>query len=475
VKLLDLRTTILNKIPWQNVGRYIVRGLVLAVGAVVKLVASIDWVKVVKALVRTFIATLRAQANLFIGIGKEILKLLGQGISAGLEVLKAWLEPTVLKLALILVEPFTHLPKKLGGGPFQDLKAQWQQTLDDLAAAGRKGGEAAGKAVSDGINAGLDPAKQIAATARAAAGAAGAAAAGTQPPAAKPPGGGGSGAAAAAAAKGFELPFRLRLEQAKAEASGVQAQIVQAARDIVAFVRSQLPKLKGEKLIQAYGELANATGTLTGAAHDAAQKAADAATAAIKALDIPPKVTGSVETPGLLKLPKTVRGSVDNFLKTSYEEPLRLQLELARRQAHRLSLRPVLLQMLAAAKKALASGKLAVEGQIDAWNEIDSLNQQLKDAADGARKVKPKFETFYSGGHLVHYRPGQQTVLPQLKYGVAGLPLPAATGGRAGAYGGRAVYNIQNLNLHGVQDVRGLENQLTRRSQQRPQTRRGPV
>jgi hypothetical protein len=29
--------------------------------------------------------------------------------------------------------------------------------------------------------------------------------------------------------------------------------------------------------------------------------------------------------------------------------------------------------------------------------------------------------------------------------------------------------------LHGVQDVRGLEQQLTKRTQQRPQTRRGPV
>jgi hypothetical protein len=46
----------------------------------------------------------------------------------------------------------------------------------------------------------------------------------------------------------------------------------------------------------------------------------------------------------------------------------------------------------------------------------------------------------------------------------------------AGVTGRRPTVTINGgLHLHGVQDVRGLEQQLTKRTQQRPQTRRGPV
>jgi hypothetical protein len=103
---------------------------------------------------------------------------------------------------------------------------------------------------------------------------------------------------------------------------------------------------------------------------------------------------------------------------------------------------------------------------------------------DETAKKKELVQTFYSGGRLVHYRPGQQTTLEQamgsenyknyLKFGVAGLPRTFGVGGTARGFVGGVTIN-GGLHLHGVQDVRGLENELTRRGQQRPQTRRGPV
>jgi hypothetical protein len=103
---------------------------------------------------------------------------------------------------------------------------------------------------------------------------------------------------------------------------------------------------------------------------------------------------------------------------------------------------------------------------------------------DETAKKKELVQTFYSGGRLVHYRPGQQTTLEQamgsenyknyLKFGVAGLPRTFGVGGAARGFVGGVTIN-GGLHLHGVQDVRGLENELTRRGQQRPQTRRGPV
>ena len=40
-----------------------------------------------------------------------------------------WLEKKSIQAALKIIEPFTHIPKKLGGGTFQNLKKGWQETL----------------------------------------------------------------------------------------------------------------------------------------------------------------------------------------------------------------------------------------------------------------------------------------------------------------------------------------------------------
>jgi hypothetical protein len=79
------------------------------------------------------------------------------------------------------------------------------------------------------------------------------------------------------AAKHFALPLKLKLEQAKAAASGVQSALLAAARHIRQFLLKTIPKLKGQKLLDAYGLLAQANSTIASAAKEAATRAKDAA------------------------------------------------------------------------------------------------------------------------------------------------------------------------------------------------------
>ena len=95
-----------------------------------------------------------------------------------------------------------------------------------------------------------------------------------------------------------------------------------------------------------------------------------------------------------------------------------------------------------AARRALASGKLSLQAQIDAWNAIADVNQQL---ANTAKKTSVDVTSRHQA------------------------PLPRAF---ALAGGGGLTIN-GGLHLHGVQDVANLENELEARAKRRPQPRRG--
>lgn len=47
----------------------------------------------------------------------------------------SFIERRALRAAIKIIEPFTHLPRILGGGKFQDLKEQWQLTLTTMEVA----------------------------------------------------------------------------------------------------------------------------------------------------------------------------------------------------------------------------------------------------------------------------------------------------------------------------------------------------
>lgn len=157
----------------------------------------------------------------------------------------------------------------------------------------------------------------------------------------------------------FELPFSLRLQQAKANVTASTNDDLRVAERISTYIKGLIAhhKLAGEKLISAYEALAGVTSTIAAAAQAAADK---------------------------------VR---------SFTVPLRLQVAQAKFEAlgQAGNVRDVLLKIKAAAMAALKSGKLSLQAQLDAWNTIAQVNGQLKqttvDKAAAVRANEAQFVT----------------------------------------------------------------------------------
>jgi hypothetical protein len=158
VAALNALTGVIKSVDWAKVGKAIVDGLVLAIAAVVKFLASVDWGKVAKAIASFLQAAVKAEAGLFEGIGKAVGQLLLAAIQKGLSAAGTALEKFALKIVLEIIEPFTHLPSFLGGGPFQDLKATIEKQLSDIGASGALSAESAGESIGGGLLKGIQSA-----------------------------------------------------------------------------------------------------------------------------------------------------------------------------------------------------------------------------------------------------------------------------------------------------------------------------
>ena len=285
---------------------------------------------------------------------------IAQIITHGLDAAFAALKIKAIKAAIDILDPFSHLPKQLGGGPFQRMKAGLERTLKDMQAQGAAGGKNVGQSIASGISAGLaiksivstiqDQVRGLvnAATQAAGVGSRNTSGAGTTTAAtATAPAKTAAATATAAKAavdKGFTLPFRLQLAQAEAAATKSAADDLKIARDIRAFILKAIPHLHGEKLLGAYQELAQVNSTIA----DAVKAAAD-------------KVK-------------------------SFTVPLALQVAQARATALGKDdgLKSILEKIKRAAEKALKSGRLGLQGQLDAWNTLGSVNDQLKNLGSKA-------------------------------------------------------------------------------------------
>lgn len=290
----------------------------------------------------------------------QLARLIGHGLDA------AWrhMEIAAIHAALVIVEPFSHLPGFLGGGPFQRMKAALQEKLDQMEHGARKAALGIGTAMAQAAAAAADAARSINASigesAFAAVGAAvkevGGSLKGLKVPKQTVPQpqstAGADGAqklastAKSTVQQGFVLPFRLQLAEAKASATATISDDLRVAREIRSFILKAIPHLHGQKLIDAYNQL----GQINQQIADNVKQAATAGKNAGKA----------------------------------FAEPLRLQLADARAQALGLDETPILRKMKAAALKAIRSGKLSIQGQIDAWNEVTSINSQLQSSAKTA-------------------------------------------------------------------------------------------
>jgi hypothetical protein len=155
VGLLNTLTRALQAVDWEKVGKVIADGLVLAVAAVAKFLADVDWSKVIRALARGLLAAADAAGALFEGIAKEIGRFILDGLTKGLTAAGKSLEATALRIALKIVEPFTHLPDFLGGKTFQDLQKTMQTELASLGTAGETFAQQAARQIAQGYVTGL--------------------------------------------------------------------------------------------------------------------------------------------------------------------------------------------------------------------------------------------------------------------------------------------------------------------------------
>lgn len=138
-------------------------------------------------------------------------------------------------------------------------------------------------------------------------------------------------------------------------------------------------------------------------------------------------------------------------LREQYATPVRFQ--LAEAQAQALDQPGALLTALraarTAARKALRSHRLSLQAQIDAWNEIASLNDQIKNAA------KTSSDT---------YRKQRGRAVALAKAQGADYQFAYARGG--------PVVHIEHFHSS-ASNPRALEDELVKRARARPQVRRG--
>jgi hypothetical protein len=135
IVLLQRLREAINSVDWKKVGGYIAVGIEAAVAAVADFLAHVNWGAVAKQTFLLLVAAFKASQDLFLGIGEAIGKQIIAGIEAGLKAAGRAAEKLAVEIVLKIIEPFTHLPDKLGGGPFQRMKAEFQQTLNDMEAA----------------------------------------------------------------------------------------------------------------------------------------------------------------------------------------------------------------------------------------------------------------------------------------------------------------------------------------------------
>lgn len=310
---------------------------------------------------------------------------IGEEIINAFEYVWIKLQRGALEAALHVVEPFSHLPSFLGGWA-RKAKDSMQAELAKLHAPDMNWSDAAAQA---GVAVGSVWADSFSSTVQAQLKRDGVALVGPSGPsktklgpgpgmsppeqsltdAARAQQGGGSGTsdvfgkppkftkntgATAAAASSFSLPFSLQLAQARASATASTSDDLRVDRQIRSYILSAIPRLHGEKLVGAYQALASANEQIASAVKAAAEAAKKAA---------------------------------DNL--KSFTVPLKLQVVEAKFDAlgNTAGFRRTLEQIKKVAQHALKSGRLGLQGQLDAWNTIKSVNDQLANISPSANKL----------------------------------------------------------------------------------------
>lgn len=161
----------------------------------------------------------------------------------------------------------------------------------------------------------------------------------------------------------------------------------------------------------------------------------------------------------------------------SFDVSLKLQVAQARLEALGKDPKPILQKIKQAAQAALKSGRLGLQGQLDAWNTIKSVNDQLQTAATKAvgEFRRSNFAQLIAGislsgaekkaleARLSQVGPGG--TIPSRGFGVFGVPVAA------GAAGTTVVHT--SINLDGRQVAVNTTRHQQRRKIRNPDQRRG--
>ncbi|TMQ03784.1 MAG: hypothetical protein E6J91_45785 [Deltaproteobacteria bacterium] len=340
--------------------------------------------------------------------------------------------------ALAIVEAFSHLPKFLGGGPFQRAKAALKADLKDLEAQAAKVAEAT-----------ATPAK-------------------VRGPK-LPRGGGGGGfpgvgttAAAAKKQAGPSVLDLLEFNVDKATMTATLADDLAALRKLEAYLRQRIAHTRNNldlrrKLLDAEKQVQGILKQQADLRRQARQRRAERQAAAREArqfglLGLGP--TGEDFVPGLRSL-RTQLGQVRAAIKGTILDT------------------PKEMRLLGRVADLIAGrfGKLGPEVRQKIHDMLAAINQELgKGTGELSKWAHTSSQKILAGLGL---SPQQRRELNQRLATIGpGMTVPPHhTAAFAGA--GGTLITGNTMHFHGVQDVKGLEQQLTKRHTARAHTRRG--
>ncbi len=260
--------------------------------------------------------------------------------------------------------------------------------------------------------------------------------------------------------KSFTDTITNQLAQARAALTKGTQDDVRAAKAEIAQIKKEIAAghLKGAALIQALQAEAGAVSTIQSAEAAAAQKRA-ARAQALKA-----------------KILARIEASID---------PLKLEVALSRDQADNAKNKVILHDLKAlraAARKALASGKLTLTQQKEAYDAIASYNSQIHDLS---KKTKDAAKNAYKQVNQAKFLGGLDLTAAQrkaLRQRLAQLG-PGGTVGsdRTGAYGyqlgpsGRPIHHHHHVYIDGKPVADSVTKHQQRRRRRNSSQRRGPV
>jgi hypothetical protein len=487
VTALNGLRSLINRVDWQKLGKRLVDGIGLAVGALIVFLRSVNWRAVIEAIARFLVAAVRVNQLILLGIGKEIGRILWKGLGDALAALGRLAQIAATKVILALLEPFTHLPRKLGGGVFQDLKKTMQAQLQDLQATAQAGGETITKALAQGM---ADGSRKT-------------------PPALIPPSAGGTAKPPSDVGGGsttkkktgetlaemrnawFDAAIGRQLGRVQ-DITAVTGQIA-VLQQIAAQIQKRMAATKDvTRWLNLEDKLLDVFRQIKAARQQHAQDLIAALQLGLAKAEVTAGVEDDIAT--IRRINDALRrqiaesGATPELLQQLFDNEQAIKSKQEQRRQTKIDWLQFGLEKAEATKginddiswqrKIIAAmqDRIKAEGRkLELVSELWRQQQKLKGLLKQRPKVDPEQFVQFGGGPKmrIDWWNDPEGLRLAKQAGVSGINVPGRTPGLSKPAVGGSVITIGNLNLHGIQDVPALEDELVKRSKQRPQPRRG--